>query len=83
MRACVLSVDPWIVDWLAVGRMVWPGCQELEPIGTGFERARDFRRDTNRVARPHLENLIVELDLARASQDHVDLLCVSVAVSKG
>jgi hypothetical protein len=82
LRPVTPSLDPRIVDGLAIGSMVGSRRQELESIGTGFERPRDFWRHPNRIARMHLKELIVELDPARALQDYVDLLCVSVAVSK-
>jgi hypothetical protein len=54
--------------------------QELESVGPGLESPSDVGRYTNRVAWMYVEELIVELDRARARQNHVDLLRLLVAM---
>ena len=56
------SVDPAVVGRLAVV-VVRTEYDELEPVGASLEPPRHLGRDPNRVQRPDLEDLIVELDI--------------------
>ena len=55
-------------------------CDELEAFMTGFEGSGDARRDADRVERTDLHELIVELDLSAATEDHVHLFGADVAM---
>lgn len=59
-----------------------PEGDELETVRSGLERARDLGLDADRVERTNVADPIVELDLAGAAQDDVDLLGLGVAVGE-
>ena len=72
------SVDPGVVDWFAVGRVVGAEREKLKPVWSGFESATDLWGDPDAVQGPDL----VEFDLSGAAEDHVDLLGMGVAMNK-
>ncbi len=76
------SVDPGVVDWFAVGRVVWAEGEKLKPVWSGFESATDLWGDPDAVQGPDLADLVVEFDLSGAAEDHVDLLGMGVAMNK-
>src|SRR5215211_1759976 len=74
---------PLVLDRLAIARVVRSKGEELEAIGPCLEGTCDLGRDTDGVERMHVEDLIVELDLAVAPEDHINLLGTRMAVRKG
>jgi hypothetical protein len=77
-----VSVDPGIVDRFAVARMVRPRREELESVRSSLERSGHLRRHSDGVMGANLDDLVVELDLAAAVEDHVDLLRFVVAMAQ-
>ena len=69
-----------ITALITVAGMVGPKRQEVQAITAGFEGADDFGPHSNRVQRPDVDDLVVELQTSAPAQDHVDLLggCVTV-----
>lgn len=60
--------------------MVRPEGEELEAVGPSREGPREPRRDTDGVAGSDRRDLVAELDLPGAAQNHVDLLRVRMPV---
>src|SRR4051794_2290672 len=54
---------------------------QLQALGTAFERADDRRRDAHDVPLLELVDLVIELDTAGAADDDVDLFLLAVAVA--
>jgi hypothetical protein len=75
--------DPGVVDRLAIGAVVGPEGEELKAVGARLEGAHDLGSHADGVERPDVSELLVELDLPTATQDHVDLLSVPVAMREG
>ena len=57
--------------------------EDLEPAGAGLDPVRHAGADAHDVARADLHDLVIELQDARAGEDHVDLLGLPVAVGEG
>jgi hypothetical protein len=57
-----------------------PEREELQVVGAGLERARDPGRDADRVERLHVDDVVIELQPARAREHDVNLLRVVVPV---
>ena len=55
---------------------------QLEPVRPGLERAHDVRGDADDVPRAEVDDLVVELDPARAADDDVGLLLLAVAMAE-
>src|SRR5829696_4627227 len=74
---------PEVVDDFTVRFDVRSEDEHLEPVGSGFEAARDARADAYRVERGQLHELLIELDASGAGEDDVDLLRGVVAMGEG
>ena len=59
-----------------------PNTSTVSPSGPGLERARDLRRDADRVERRDLDDLVVEAHAPVAGDHDVDLLGLLVAVAE-
>src|SRR3954470_18247105 len=78
-----LFVGPVVFDELpvpAVG-LAAAGGDDLQALRAGLEAAGHLRRDADHVPLLDLDDLVVELDAARAGDDRVDLLLDLVAVA--
>ena len=77
-------VGPPALHELAVAVVAGAEREHLEVgVGAGLERAHHLGRDADRIARPELDDLVVELDAAGAGEHDVDLLGVLVLVPEG
>src|ERR1700759_1475508 len=62
--------------------MARPASQHLESFVSSLECPGDLGRDADRVHRPDLHDLVVELHPPRAGEDDVDLLSRLVAMGE-
>src|SRR4029079_9918182 len=76
-KARAISGDSRIEASGRVSTMSWSSVTRPEP-----RRATELRRQPDRVGRPDLDDVVVELDAARAGQDDEDLLGLLVAVGE-
>jgi hypothetical protein len=82
VKELCVSFDPRVVHLLTVGFVMRPEDEKLKTIGTCLKCADDLGRNPDRVKRPDIGDLVIELDTASAGQNHVHLLTVRVPVSE-
>jgi hypothetical protein len=82
-RALRSSLDPAVIDRLAVGIVVRAEGDELETFRARFEGPCHLGRHANGVQGADVEELLVELYPPVAGEDHIDLLGVPVAMYEG
>ena len=69
-----VSLNPRVVYLLTVGFVMWTEHEKLKTIGACLKGADDRGRNPDRVKHPHIGDLVIEVDTAGASENHVDLL---------
>jgi hypothetical protein len=67
---------------LTVGLVMWTEDEKLKTIWTCLKCANDLRRNPDRVKRPDIGDLVIELDTATAGENHVHLLGARVPMSE-
>src|SRR6476646_3879105 len=73
---------PPVLEHLAVALDMRAGREQLHPVRAGLELADRGRRDAHDVAGAQVEDLVVDLDPARAVQHDVHLLGLPVAMTE-
>ena len=77
-----VSLDPHVVDLLTVGFVMRAKNEKLKTVRACLKGADDLRRNPDRVKRPDIGDLVIELDSPSAREDHVHLLSARVAMSE-
>jgi hypothetical protein len=70
------------VHLLTVGFVMWTEYEKLKAIGARLKGAHDGGRNPDRVKRPDIGDLIIELDTASAGENHVHLLSARMPMSE-
>src|SRR5436189_6268189 len=74
------SPDPLVVNRLSVSRMVRTKREELQALAACLKCAGYFRSDANRIKRPNVHDVVIELEASGPAENHVDLFGPRVAV---
>jgi hypothetical protein len=70
------------VNYLTITLVMRAERQEFNAVGTSLHRAHDVWRDPNRVKRPYIDQLVIELHPALASKNYVHLLGTRMPMRK-